>query len=363
MTERVLIIGTGLIGGSVGLALKRAGGFEVVGVDASADHAANALTVGAIDEIVGDISSGASKADIIIVATPVGAISSSVSSVASTAAAGTIVTDVGSTKAQVVSEAEALLGPQRSFVGGHPMAGTEGEGISAAREDLFDGAMWILTPTETTDSAAYRRVNTLVTSLGARTLALHPSEHDRLVARVSHLPYAVATALMGLAGDSDDVRTFAAAAGSFRDVTRTAGTNPRVWHDILTTNREAIAVELSGLISKLGSFRDALNDGDHAEIDRLIEMARDARRRLPLKGAREPADPVTIETIVPDRAGVLAEVTTTVGNGGINIEDIWMEHTPSGGALRLVVDGRGNAEKAIELLTKASFRAAVMDER
>jgi len=362
MTERVLIVGTGLIGGSVGLALRRRGDVHVVGFDTDAANADRARDVGAVDEIAADPGLGSQHADVVVVATPVGEVLGAVDAIARAAPAGTLVTDVGSTKGTIVAQAETLLGPERPFVGGHPMAGTDGEGVVAARADLFDGALWILTPTESTDSSAFRRVNTLVTGLGARTLALDPDAHDRLVARVSHLPYALATALMSLVADDDDARVFDAAAGSFRDVTRTAGTNPRIWHDILSTNADAVGREIKGMVAKLETMREALERGDLDTVDALIDSARSARRRLPLKGERTPADPITVEIHIPDRTGVLAEVTTALGEGGINIEDVWMDHTAAGGTLRITVDGRPNTEAAIGLLSLLGFRATVLEE-
>jgi prephenate dehydrogenase len=342
--------------------LKRTGDAHVTGFDADAANAARARDRGALDEVVLDAASGAEAADVVVIATPVGEILAATESVARGARPGTIVTDVGSTKGTIVAEAEAVLGPERPFVGGHPMAGTEGEGIGAARPDLFDGALWMLTPTEATDPSAFRRVNGLVTGLGARTLAIDPASHDRLVARVSHLPYAIATALMAIVDDDGDERVFEAAAGSFRDVTRTAGTNPRIWHDILATNRAAVAREIDVMIAKLRTIGDALGDGDLDAVDALMAAARDARRRLPLKGERTPSSPITVEIYIPDRAGVIAAVTTALGEGGINIEDVWMDHTAAGGTLRITVDGHPNAAKAVELLASRSFRAAILED-
>ncbi len=362
MSERILVVGTGLIGGSIGLGLRKNTDAVVRGFDAETENARAALSVGALDEIAEDLSSGAEGADMVIVATPVGEVLPAIERVQAGAAPGTVVTDVGSTKTGIVAEAERLLGADRSFVGGHPMAGTEGEGIRSARPDLFDNALWILTPTERTDSDAYRRVNALVASLGARTLALDPAEHDRLVALVSHLPYAIATALMALAGDEGDPRVFRAAAGSFRDVTRTAGTNPRVWRDIFATNREAVVRELEQFAMSLDELRSAVELGRWDDLDEIIERARTARKRFPAKGERTPTEPVTLEVAIPDRAGVLAEITTAIGQGGINIEDLWMDHTSAGGVLRLVVDGRATAEHAAALLTAKGFRTAMLED-
>jgi prephenate dehydrogenase len=363
MTTRVLIIGTGLIGGSIGLGLRKSGDATVVGYDVVGDNAEAALAAGALDEVVPDLAAGAADADLIIVATPVGEILDSIKLIASAAKEGAIVTDVGSTKSTIVGEAEALLGPERRFVGGHPMAGTEGEGISSARADLFEGALWILSPTKSTSSDAYREVNGFVTRLGARTLALEPAEHDRLVALVSHLPYAIATSLMAVAASEGDTRLFHAAAGSFRDVTRTAGSNPRVWRDIFSTNREAVVREIDQFTAMLAALRDAVSREQWDVFDKLVDAARDGRRRFPIKGERAPVDPVVVEIAIPDRAGVLAEVTTAVGQEGINIEDLWVDHTPGGGVLRVLVDGHTIAGRAAELLAAKGFRTTIVEDR
>lgn len=362
MSERIFLIGTGLIGGSIGLGLKIAGA-TVRGFDVDEANSRAALDLGALDEIASEIEGGVDEADIVVVATPVGEILTTIERVASTAAPGTLVTDVGSTKSGIVSEAERVLGTDRTFVGGHPMAGSEGEGVRAARPDLFDGALWILTPTERTDSAAYRRMNALVASLGARTLALDPAEHDRLVALVSHLPYAIATSLMALADEEGDPRVFQAAAGSFRDVTRTAGSNPRIWRDIFASNREAVVRELEQFGLRLDEMRAAVELGRWNDLDAIIDRARGARRRFPAKGERTPGEPVTLEVAIPDRAGVLAEITTAIGQGGINIEDLWMDHTSAGGVLHIVVDGRPTADRAGELLTGQGFHVSFVEER
>lgn len=359
---RLLLVGTGLIGGSVGLAARERGAATVIGYDRSADRAQRAREVGAVDEVASDPATGCREVDLVVVATPVGQILAAVDAVADALPPGAVLTDVGSTKAPIVRGAEERLGEAGSFVGGHPMAGSEGEGVDAARSDLFEDALWILTPTPSTDADAYRRVNTLVSHLGARTLALDPEEHDRLVALVSHLPYAVSTTLLDLAGEEADDRIFRAAAGSFRDVTRTAGSNPAVWRDILSTNREAVLTALDTFTDRLRAFREALVAGDWDEVAASIDRARHARRRFPLKGEREPARPVGIEVFVPDRAGVLAEITTTLGEGSVNIEDLWMEHTPRGGVVHLVVDGAETAERAAFLLGERDLHAAVLGE-
>lgn len=360
MAERVLVVGCGLIGGSIGLALRRAGAAFVRGVDRDDETARRAAQVGALDEAATDLETAGADVDVIVVATPVGQILPVIGRVAGVARPGTVVTDVGSAKGGIVAEAMRLLGPQRPFVGGHPMAGSEREGIDAAREDLFDGALWLLTPVADTDAGAYRRVNALVAATGARALALDPGQHDRIVAVVSHLPYLIATTLLRRAAEVGDERVFRAAAGSFRDVTRTGGTSPRVWRDILAANAEAIVAELDAYVSALGSTRDAVARGEWETIDDAIARARDARRRLPLKGERAPVEPWLVEVPVRDRAGALAELTTALGEIGVNIEDLWIDHQETGGVVRIVVDGRPAAERSAARLREIDYHPVAL---
>jgi prephenate dehydrogenase len=362
-TPTVLIVGTGLIGGSIGLALREAGAARVTGFDAAPDRARRAAELGALEEAFDQLPPACAAADIVLLATPVGQITSGVRSVAGASREGTIVTDVGSTKGPIVDEAERILGSRRPFVGGHPMAGSEREGIEAARPDLFHAALWILTPTRSTDERAFRTVRDLVGATGAKTIALDPVEHDRLVALVSHLPYAIATALMDLAGAEGDERVFRAAAGSFRDVTRTAGSAPHIWRDILAANREALLRELDAFAGRLGDFRRALADREWETLDGFIARARDARRRLPLKGERGPVSPQVLEIPVPDRTGVLADITTTIGSLGINIEDLRMEHSGEGGVAYVVVDGLSNAQRSADILREQGLRVTISEDR
>lgn len=242
------------------------------------------------------------------------------------------------------------------------MAGTEGEGIGAARPELFDSALWILTPTASTNSSAFRKINEIVAGLGASWMALDPDEHDRLVALVSHLPYALATCLMQMAARRGDERVFRAAAGSFRDVTRTAGSNAAIWRDILAANRSAVLDQLDTFIATITDFRASLEAGDFESLDAAIAEARAARSRFPVKGERQPGQPVTLDISVPDRTGVLAEITTTVGDLGINIEDLWMQHGPAGGTVRLVVDGQDAADAVVAALHTLEYRIQKVDE-
>jgi prephenate dehydrogenase len=336
-SPRAAIIGTGLIGGSIGMAL-RARGWYVTGHDHDHARAERALALGALDEIGSD-----PDAEVTFVATPV----SSVARLARQAATPTgIVTDVGSVKGPIVA---AVDHPR--FVGGHPMAGSEQEGVEGADPELFEGATWVLTPTERTDPEAYARLRAVVSSFGADVLAIAPERHDALVAVVSHVPHLTAAALMTLAaaGAEEHTALLRLAAGGFRDMTRIAAGHPGIWPDICTENRDAIVSVLDGLVDTLGGLRELVAAGDRDALLSTLERARHARVNLPTRAARA-EEMVEVRVPIPDRPGVLAEITTLAGDLGVNIEDLEIAHSAEGdrGVLLIVVDA-----KATDLLRGA----------
>jgi len=315
--RRALVIGTGLIGGSIGLALK-AQGWRVTGRDVDESRAARAVELGALDDVGDDPS-----ASITFVATPV-------SSVAREARAalrgGGVVTDVGGVKGAIV----AAVADAR-FVGGHPMAGSEQEGVDGADAGLFEGATWVLTPTDDTDAEAYSRVRSVVSSLGAEVVALRPEDHDALVALVSHVPHLTAAALMQLAasGAEEHAVLLRLAAGGFRDMTRVAAGHPGIWPDICAENRGAIVAGIDRLQGALSEMRSLVDGGDRDALLQWLEEARRARVNLPVRAPR-PEELAEIRVPVPDRPGVLAEVTTLVGEIGVNMFDFETVHSSAG---------------------------------
>lgn len=360
---KVALIGTGLIGGSIGLALKTRTDAVVVAFDKDPASARRAVERGAADEAVGSAAEAASGADFIFIATPVGAIADSVRAIAGSTSAGTVVTDVGSTKSRVVLEAEKLLRHGSDFIGGHPMAGTEQEGIDAASPTLFEDAWWILTPTETSSPEAYQRLHALLATLRARIMALSPVEHDRLMAVVSHVPQLTATTLMNMAAKRGEEHAglLALAAGGFRDITRVAASNPEIWLDVCRENGDAIAAALYDFANELLRLRELIVEGQEEPLRRALLDAREARRSLPGKEVRE--TPIEVVMPVPDRPGVLAQVTTTVGNLGINIEDLQITHSSEGGrgVLHLTIAGRGSADKVSDALSQLGFDARTVE--
>jgi len=356
---RVAVIGTGLIGGSIGLALKARTDAEVVAFDQDPAAAARAVERGAADRAAGTPADAAIEADVVFIATPVGAIAETARLIAEQVGDGAIVTDVGSTKSRVVVEVDKVLRQGSAFIGGHPMAGTEQEGIEAASPTMFEGAWWILTPTEGSDADAYRRLHGLVTTLGARIMALNPVEHDELMAVISHVPQLTATALMNMAArrGEEHAGLLALAAGGFRDVTRVAASNPDIWLDVCKENGEAIAASLQDFAKELLRLRGLILDRQEGPLREAFLSAREARRSLPGKEVAE--SPFEVVMPVPDQPGVLAQVTTSIGNLGVNIEDLQITHSSEGGrgVLHLTIAGRKSAARVAGALREQGFDA------
>jgi prephenate dehydrogenase len=273
--QHVTIIGVGLLGGSAGLALKAHDPeIRIAGVGRRQASLDRALAAGAIDTAHLDPTEVVGQTRLVILATPVGAFERHMRAIDPVLAKGAIVTDVGSTKAGVVRAARRSLQPGR-FVGSHPMAGSEQKGVAFARADLFAGATCILTPARHTPAAATARVERLWQRMGMRTLRMAPAAHDRAVARVSHLPHALASLLMRLPRLADlDV-----AATGFRDATRLASGDPEMWRDIFLTNRKEVLKAIDDFDEALVALRDLVEIGDARGLERFFASAKKRRDR------------------------------------------------------------------------------------
>ena len=357
MFRRVAILGTGLIGGSIGLGLKAAEpGTEVVGHDRDGAAAEAAQRAGAVDEVRSDPAAAAEDAALVVLAAPVDALEGLVAAIAGRVSEDAVVTDVGSAKAAAVAAGESAFGS--SFVGGHPMAGSERHGIEAASADLFRDAWWILTPTRATAATAYARVADLVGLLGAKPVAVSPGKHDSLVARLSHVPQLTASALVDLAaGAGEREALLGLAAGGFRDVTRIAASNPDLWVTILRSNKRSILEALATLNGKLAEVAAAIDRDEWDEVREWLAGARNSRLELFARPDLS-GEPAGLSLPVTDRPGVLAEVTTAAGRLGANIEDLRIVHSTEGGhgRLELVVTGEGPADRLAEALANMGYR-------
>lgn len=348
--SKAAVVGTGLMGASIGLAL-RARGWHVTGWDDDPTRSARALELGALDAVE-RIGPGC-VAEITFVATPV----SSVPAAALAAlAGGGLVTDVGSVKGPIVAAVDSAR-----FVGGHPMAGSEQEGVDGADAELFEGATWVLTPTNHTDPEVFARVRAVISSLGADVVALAPDRHDDLVAVVSHVPHLAAATLMGLAaeGAAEHAAMLRLAAGGFRDMTRIAAGHPGIWPDICAENRTAIVGALDRFAGALGELRDVVESGDRVRLLKVLEGARVARTNLPARAPR-PEDLAEVRVPVPDRPGAAAEVLTLAAELDINVVDMETAHSVEGdrGVLVLVVDSKSADHLRVTLVARG-FRPSV----
>jgi prephenate dehydrogenase len=278
---RLAIIGLGLIGGSIGLALKQASWrqAEVVGYARRHETGSLALKLGAVDRVESDLCETVKGADIVIIATPVLTIEDIFSQIAPGLSGDSIVTDTASTKLQVMQWAEELLPPGIDFVGGHPMAGKEISGISAATADLFRNCTYCLTPAPRTRSAAVRTVKEMVKKLGAIPLTISAQEHDRLVAGVSHLPLLLSVALVSATTKNPSWKKMSCiAASGYRDLTRLASGNPEVNAHICLTNQAAIVSWIDVFSEELQRLRRLVADGSN-EIEKALAIANEARQK------------------------------------------------------------------------------------
>ena len=343
-----IVAGTGLIGGSVGMALRKTG-WRVTGIEPRPERAEAALAVGAVDQI-----GGPGPCDLAVVATPPAALAATAQGLVDAGAA--VVTDVGSVKAPV---AEAVAHPR--FVGGHPMAGSEQEGLDGADPDLFRDAVWVLTPTEATLDSALAEVRGVVTEFGAQVIALSPQRHDALVAVVSHVPHLTAAVLMRIAESrsSEHRALLRLAAGGFRDMTRVAAGHPAIWPDICVENRAAITDVLDELIDELIEMRLIVSGAERLELLNRLEAARNSRRSLST-GAPEPSQLTEVRIAIRDRKGELAAITTLAADLGVNIYDLEIAHSAEGprGVVLVLVDS-GVAERFATGLDGAGYRPSL----
>jgi prephenate dehydrogenase len=357
---RVAIVGTGLIGASLGLALAKLPAVTLItAFDRDEAELSEALRRGAMGVAARSAPEAVAGADVVVLAVPVSAVPAVAAEIAPALEPGVIVTDVASVKGPIVEALQAAVPPGVHIVGGHPMAGSHETGARHASAELFVGATYLLTPTTHTDADAYRRLHGLLSGIGARVLAVRPERHDLLVAVTSHLPQLAATTLMNLAAErARDVHgeLLLLAAGGFRDATRVAASNPELWMDICAENREAIIEVLDDYRERIGALRSVLAVGDEEGLRHALDDARSARRALPGKETVTGAL-VELTVPIPDRPGVLAEVTTTVGTVGVNIEDFGIEHAPEGGRgmLRLAIMGAGHAHRARQALEARGY--------
>ncbi len=278
--KKIVVFGVGLIGGSFALALRKANAVgEVVGFGRSAATLAQAQQLGILDRIGQSEADEVRDADLIMLATPVGQMADILRRIAPHLGAGTLLTDAGSTEANVVAAVrECLPGALGRFVPAHPIAGAEKSGAAAAQADLYQGKKVVLTPMPENAADSVARVRAAWETCGAAVSELSAEQHDRVFAAVSHLPHLLSFALVhDIAGQAERDLLLSFAASGFRDFTRIAASSPEMWRDICLANREALLHELDGYRAELDELREALNAGDAARLEAIFAVARDVR--------------------------------------------------------------------------------------
>ncbi len=357
---KVAVLGVGLIGGSIGLAARRRLGAEVVGFGRSPERLARAVELGALDRAAGSLAEACEGADLVFCAGPVAALPAQAGEALAASGPETVVTDVGSTKGELV----AALGADERFIGGHPLAGAETAGVENAREDLFEGARWYLTPTERSSGLLYDRLQRAVTGLGARPQAIDPATHDRVMATISHLPHVVANALVAEAADTltRDSERLPEVGPSFRDTTRVAGSNPAVWADIFASNADAVADSVEAVARRLEEAAALIRAGDRDAVGAWHAAAGEDRRRL-LASELDAGPLRELRIVVTNRPGTIAALALALGDAGVNIEDMALYPAPdmTSGAISLWVAGEEQAARAAELVRGLGHTVTVQE--
>jgi prephenate dehydrogenase len=355
--KRITIIGVGLIGGSLALAIKhRFPVVHIIGVD-KPQILKRALERNVIDIAERSIERAAHSADLVIIAAPVFAITKLLPIVAKNTAPHAIVTDTGSVKRAIVEQAQKLF-PNGNFIGGHPMAGSESSGIDAAHPLLFQNAIYILTPTRATNKKSLQAVAKFFTSLDARIFTIDPATHDSIVAAVSHLPQLAAVALMNTVGKRhpNAPAHLSLAAGGFRDMTRIASSKFEMWKDILSANQKEISKSLRLFINQLENIATIVNSNPSL-LSADFKTSRSLRQHIPqsMKGFMSPL--VDLSVFVEDKPGELARLTSSLAKQKINIKDMELLKVREGrgGTFRLSFENRNVSNEAARILQRADF--------
>jgi prephenate dehydrogenase len=359
---KVAVLGVGLIGGSIGLAARARLDAEVSGFDPERGNLDRALELGALDIGSDSVGEAVAEAELVFCAAPVRALGPLVVEALAESPEGAAVTDVGSTKRELLDGLAAVPGAER-FVGGHPLAGAETAGVENARADLFEGARWYLTPAGDASDAHYDRVQRAVAELGARPQAIDADAHDRMMATVSHLPHVLANVLVQEAakalGESSD--RLPEVGPSFRDSARIAGSNPAIWADIFATNRDAVAGEIDAVSRRLADAAELIRAGDPDAVGAWHAAALEDRRAL-LESDLAGGPLRELRVSVQDRPGAVAGIALALGRENVNIVDMALYPTADArtGAMSLWVAGDDEAKRAASVVDGLGHAVAIV---
>lgn len=358
--KKIAIIGLGLIGGSLARAFKeRLGSISIIAVDTNENNLNPALNEGYIDNGYLCLNASVYDSDIIFICTPVKITLEYLKMLAGKVRPDCIVTDVASTKSEIVSYINSLENPP-CFVGGHPMAGTENTGFQAGFAHLFENAYYILTPAKSTTQSALKLMTELVEGIGAIPVTLDSQEHDTITATISHTPHVVAAALVNLVRESDteDGIMQYLAAGGFKDITRIASSNPQMWENIILSNRDKTKKTLARLIKLLEKFQGYIDNYDSKNIYSYFESAKKYRDAFSgnRRGLILPFNEIVVDVI--DKPGIIGEIATLLGKNDINIKNIYVSNNREfeQGCLRITLSDPESASNACNLLSEKGYK-------
>jgi prephenate dehydrogenase len=369
MPEKIAILGIGLIGGSLALGLKERTDAVVVGYDRSEKDLRYAMAIGAVDDWTTSLPQAVSDADMIVIALPVGQIKQMIETLAELPLKPScIVTDVGSTKSEIMEASRKLKEKGIVFIGGHPMAGSHQSGIQAARSLLFENAYYVLTPDPEASLWEVQKISQLLhKATRAELVIMNAAHHDRIVGAISHLPHIIAAGLVNVVGNYNEENEWfhRLAAGGFRDLTRIGASHPVMWRDILLSNRKALLKLMDDWIAKMEEVRSAISDGEREQIEAFFSRSRRLRQQLPDKKRRGILEPrYECHVDVPDQPGVIGKIATLLGDENINISNLEVmenrEEIP--GVLKIAFKKEKDYLAAISVLRREGLEVFSEDE-
>ncbi|WP_027417501.1 prephenate dehydrogenase [Aneurinibacillus terranovensis] len=359
--RQVAILGVGLIGGSLALSLKKHEDVHITGFDVTEDNLRMAQSLGVIDRGTTQLAEAVAAADFIFLCAPVGKLHELISFLRYTPLKkGVVISDTGSTKACIMEMSEGFASRGVYFVGGHPMAGSHKSGVEASNERLFENAYYVLTPAADTPPEVIEQMKELLAPTRAKVIVLDAGEHDRIVGAISHFPHIIAATLVNQVAGYDDGNDWyrRLAAGGFRDITRIASSNPRMWRDVLLNNRTVMINLARDWRSTLDDIISLVEKADGPGIEKFFAAARSFRDQLPekQKGAIPPYFELYVD--IPDHPGIIGKITTMLGEHEISITNIHILETREDilGVLRVSFRNFEEMEAADDVLKKAGYQ-------
>lgn len=351
--ENICIIGLGLMGGSMALGLKNKGFKGIItGYDKNIAYMEEAYKTLAIDRLSRSFEEATKDAELIIIAAPLLNYRTIMEKINIFSKKGVIVTDLGSAKSYPMELAGEILRKDIYFLGGHPMSGSERSGFKASNPFLYENAYYFLTPSRDSPDYIVEEIKSIIDFIGAYPVVVSAEEHDRIVSKISHLPHLIAMTLVNLMGEEDNADYLSFIGGGFRDTTRIASGNTKMWADICHTNRSEIIASIASFQKNLEEFKLSLVNGQDEKIQLALEMAKSIRDEIPNKSRGYITPLFELAMSVEDKPGVLAEITKIIGEKGINIKKIEIVNSrqEEAGALRIGFDSDENRSRAVKLL-------------